>query len=62
MSLILNINIYFVLFTEPFERTNTARSVHNLSVFIQIKEVIGKSYNKLKKTKLLDSIFCQFEK
>ncbi|VVC36753.1 PAP/25A-associated [Cinara cedri] len=52
----------FIGIEEPFERTNTARSVHNHNIFEQIKEVIRKSYNKLKETKSLDSIFCQFEK
>jgi hypothetical protein len=41
-------------FPEPFERTNTARSVNNHNVFAQIKEAISNSYNQLKETMSLD--------
>jgi len=48
----------FFHFSEPFEKTNTARSVNNHNVFSQIKEAITNSYNQLKETMSLDSIFC----
>ncbi|XP_022165139.1 poly(A) RNA polymerase gld-2 homolog A-like [Myzus persicae] len=48
----------FIGIEEPFEKTNTARSVNNHNVFSQIKEAITNSYNQLKETMSLDSIFC----
>ncbi|KAL4141673.1 hypothetical protein QTP88_004265 [Uroleucon formosanum] len=47
----------FIGIEEPFEKTNTARSVNNYNVFAQIKEAITNSYNQLKETMSLDSIF-----
>ncbi|XP_026823125.1 poly(A) RNA polymerase gld-2 homolog A-like [Rhopalosiphum maidis] len=44
----------FIGIEEPFERTNTARSVNNHNVFAQIKEAISNSYNHLKETMSLD--------
>ncbi|XP_025415023.1 poly(A) RNA polymerase gld-2 homolog A-like isoform X2 [Sipha flava] len=51
----------FIGIEEPFERTNTARSVHNHNIFTQIKDVINKSYTTLKETMSLNSIFCELE-
>nr|CAD7414229.1 unnamed protein product [Timema cristinae] len=42
---------------EPFDLTNTARSVYDRDVFESVKEVFMNSYNQLKKTKDIESIF-----
>lgn len=44
-------------FSEPFELTNTARSVYDRAVFEQIKGVFINSWLKMKATHSLDSIF-----
>jgi poly(A) RNA polymerase GLD2 len=48
--------------TEPFDLTNTARSVYDGDVFERIKAVFQASYNSLKKTCNIDSIFHLDEK
>ena len=49
-------------FTEPFDLTNTARSVYDRGVFERVKEVFQISYNKLKKSRDIESIFRLNEK
>jgi len=48
--------------TEPFDLTNTARSVYDRSVFERVKAVFQASYNNLKKTRNIESIFHFDEK
>jgi len=43
---------------EPFEHTNTARSVYDPDVFARIKEVFKQSTMRLKATQQLSSVFC----
>ena len=45
------------LVSEPFELTNTARSVYNGSVFAKILQVFEKSANALRKSRSLSSLF-----
>lgn len=42
---------------EPFDLSNTARSVYDVDVFEKVKNVFVISYNKLNETRELDSIF-----
>ncbi|XP_050428104.1 poly(A) RNA polymerase gld-2 homolog A-like isoform X2 [Adelges cooleyi] len=51
----------FIGIEEPFERTNTARSVYNHELFTYIKHVISKSYERLNNTGSLNSIFNDIE-
>ena len=44
-------------FLEPFELTNTARSVYNGAVFHKILNVFEKSASVLKRTRSLTSLF-----
>ncbi|KAL7299969.1 hypothetical protein TKK_0007285 [Trichogramma kaykai] len=46
---------------EPFDLTNTARSVYDLNVFEKIKEVFKQTHQQLEKTKDLNSIFSKIE-
>ncbi|KAJ8687070.1 hypothetical protein QAD02_022864 [Eretmocerus hayati] len=46
---------------EPFDHTNTARSVYDPSVFKLIKDVFKQTYKRLKKTNNLTSIFTRLE-
>jgi len=48
--------------TEPFDLTNTARSVYDRNVFERVKAVFQASYNSLKKTRNIESIFHFDEK
>lgn len=48
--------------TEPFDLTNTARSVYDRNVFERVKVVFQASYNSLKKTRNIESIFHFDEK
>jgi ABC-type dipeptide/oligopeptide/nickel transport system ATPase subunit len=48
--------------TEPFDLTNTARSVYDRTVFERVKAVFQASYNSLKKTRNIESIFHVDEK
>nr|CAD7573134.1 unnamed protein product [Timema californicum] len=47
----------YLCIEEPFDLTNTARSVYDRDVFESVKEVFMNSYNQLKKTKDIESIF-----
>lgn len=47
----------YIFFTEPFEHTNTARSVYDADVFEHICEVFQSTYEKLKNTHSLEAIF-----
>ncbi|XP_034945506.1 poly(A) RNA polymerase GLD2-like [Chelonus insularis] len=47
----------FLCIEEPFDLTNTARSVYDYHVFLRIKAVFFRSYETLKKTNNLASIF-----
>ncbi|XP_063235132.1 poly(A) RNA polymerase gld-2 homolog A-like [Bacillus rossius redtenbacheri] len=47
----------YLCIEEPFDLTNTARSVYDRDVFEKVKHVFVKSFNHLKKTKKLESIF-----
>lgn len=42
---------------EPFDYTNTARSVYDYEIFAKIREVFFKSWLRLKETHSLDSVF-----
>jgi poly(A) RNA polymerase GLD2 len=42
---------------EPFDLTNTARSLYDRDVFESVKAVFQTSYNSLKKTRNIESIF-----
>lgn len=45
---------------EPFDFTNTARSVYDPNAFQMIKEIFKQTYQRLKKTNNLNSIFTKF--
>ena len=45
-----------LLLTEPFDHTNTARSVYDIGIFEQIKHVFQRSRDELLKTRDLESI------
>jgi hypothetical protein len=45
------------LFLEPFELTNTARSVYDYYVFQRILRIFKKSHQILMKTKNLEDLF-----
>nr|CAD7452098.1 unnamed protein product [Timema tahoe] len=47
----------YLCIEEPFDLTNTARSVYDRDVFESVKEVFMNSYNQLKKTKDIERIF-----
>ncbi|XP_066994458.1 poly(A) RNA polymerase gld-2 homolog A [Anabrus simplex] len=52
----------YLCIEEPFDLTNTARSVYDRDVFEKVKAVFLASYNNLKKTRDISSIFCLDEK
>ncbi|KAL0270750.1 UNVERIFIED_CONTAM: hypothetical protein PYX00_008050 [Menopon gallinae] len=47
----------YLCIEEPFDLTNTARSVYDYLAFRRIHKIFCKSYEKLKETRCLDSIF-----
>ncbi|XP_023725886.1 poly(A) RNA polymerase gld-2 homolog A [Cryptotermes secundus] len=47
----------YLCIEEPFDLTNTARSVYDRDVFQRVKAVFQTSYNSLKKTRNIESIF-----
>ncbi|XP_033606427.1 poly(A) RNA polymerase gld-2 homolog A-like [Cryptotermes secundus] len=47
----------YLCIEEPFDLTNTARSVYNHGVFERVKAVFRTSYNNLKETRNIESIF-----
>ncbi|XP_049792131.1 poly(A) RNA polymerase gld-2 homolog A-like isoform X2 [Schistocerca nitens] len=47
----------YLCIEEPFDLTNTARSVYDRDVFEKVKQVFQDSYEKLKKTRDIVSIF-----
>ncbi|XP_015599027.1 poly(A) RNA polymerase gld-2 homolog A isoform X3 [Cephus cinctus] len=51
----------YLCIEEPFDLTNTARSVYDPDVFSRIKRVFARSYQKLKESQDLASIFVKFE-
>ena len=53
----LHENVFF--FSEPFNHTNTARSLYKLDEFSRAMIVFRVSCNMLKRTKDLDSIFSE---
>jgi hypothetical protein len=60
VKLLINKYIHHILcsyLTEPFDLTNTARSVYNRDVFERVKAVFQASYSSLKKTRNIESIF-----
>jgi hypothetical protein len=60
VKLLINNYICHILcsyLTEPFDLTNTARSVYDHDVFERVKAVFQTSYNSLKKTRNIESIF-----
>lgn len=62
---IINNNIHHIIcsyLTEPFDLTNTARSVYDRDVFERIKAVFQASYISLKKTRDIESIFLLDDK
>ncbi|XP_069679891.1 poly(A) RNA polymerase gld-2 homolog A-like isoform X2 [Periplaneta americana] len=52
----------YLCIEEPFDLTNTARSVYDRDVFERVKAVFHASYNSLKKTRDIESIFRIDEK
>ncbi|CAH1992040.1 unnamed protein product [Acanthoscelides obtectus] len=46
----------YLCIEEPFDFTNTARSVYDLDVFRHIKNIITKSFDELTRTKMLNNI------
>lgn len=52
----------YLCIEEPFDLTNTARSVYDRNVFERVKAVFQASYNSLKKTRNIESIFHFDEK
>lgn len=48
-------------FIEPFDLTNTARSVYDTDVFEKIKKIFCVTYQRLKKSRDLNCIFVQVE-
>ena len=53
--------LLIIYFSEPFDQTNTARSVYDPEVFERIKQVFRLSYERLKDTHQLSSIFVKLE-
>ncbi|XP_033232074.1 poly(A) RNA polymerase gld-2 homolog A-like isoform X3 [Belonocnema kinseyi] len=51
----------FLCIEEPFDQTNTARSVYDPEVFVRIKQVFKLSYQRLTETRKLSSIFVKLE-
>ncbi|PSN42330.1 hypothetical protein C0J52_20133 [Blattella germanica] len=52
----------YLCIEEPFDLTNTARSVYDRDVFERVKAVFQTSYNNLKKSRDVESIFHLDEK
>ncbi|XP_008207094.1 poly(A) RNA polymerase gld-2 homolog A isoform X3 [Nasonia vitripennis] len=50
----------YLCIEEPFDFTNTARSVYDPNAFQMIKEIFKQTYHRLKKTNNLNSIFTKF--
>lgn len=48
-------------FTEPFDFTNTARSVYDPEVFQKIKDIFKQTHQQLKKNNNLSDIFTRLE-
>ncbi|CAG9772578.1 unnamed protein product [Ceutorhynchus assimilis] len=46
----------YLCIEEPFDFTNTARSVYDIAAFRHIKNIITKSYEELVRTKMLNSV------
>lgn len=54
----IELNSYFILpFSEPFDRTNAARSCCDERIFERIKKIFTKSWHLLDETKDLDALF-----
>lgn len=49
----------FISFTEPFDRSNTARSCCDEKIFERIKKVFNESWHLLEETKDLDRLFSE---
>jgi len=55
-----NMFVQLFLIVEPFDRTNTARSVYDRDVFEKILGIFAASWKSLERTKDLNSIFDTF--
>ncbi|XP_011494261.1 PREDICTED: poly(A) RNA polymerase gld-2 homolog A-like isoform X2 [Ceratosolen solmsi marchali] len=51
----------YLCIEEPFDFTNTARSVYDLAIFQMIKEIFKQTHQRLKKSNNLNSIFTRLE-
>lgn len=50
---------FIFIVTEPFDLTNTARSVYDCAVFARIKQIFVNAYERLKENRDLGSIFVK---
>ena len=48
-----------LLIEEPFDQTNTARSVFDFRVFQQVLKVFKKSFDLIRQTRNIDSLFSE---
>lgn len=51
----------YLCIEEPFDLTNTARSVYDPDVFARIKAIFARTYERLKRTRDLASIFTKLD-